>query len=299
MNPPSFGDITPPKQNSETGTRPISTNERISSPDAKVQSSDTSDLLESSIIPSMKLSTQLESLEREYQSEVNFIRRETEVEKSAIIERLESEKQVLLADLYAQEDLNLMKAKDAFDKKRERVLSGVASTQSCAYCHTDHKYLSALCIECKVIAICEQCLNEHINEECKCSNCSAVTSIICTSCQKKKLREIGWFEFDPCRGGCGFLCPEHSTVLMCQSCGYQSFCNGPKRHCQLHQCSKCNIIICTTCRKTDGCICSSAFNVFDDSGWRPVASSTTITHASRFPDAVDEGSPDNDSYKSL
>ena len=247
----------------------------------------------------MKLSSQLESLEREYQSEVNCIRRETEVEKGAIIERLETEKQVLLAELYAQEDLNLMKAKDAFDMKRKSVLSGVSSTQTCSYCHANHNYLSALCIECKGVAICEKCLNKDIQEECKCSNCSSVTSMICSSCQKKKLREIGWFEFDACRAGCGFLCPEHSTVLLCQSCGYQSFCNGPKRHCQLHQCSKCSIIICTTCRKTDGCICSSSFNVFDDSGWRPVSSSSTPPHAARLPGSPHDTSPDSDSYNSL
>jgi hypothetical protein len=238
--------------------------------------------------PKTNLRSQLDSLEQEYQSEVNNIRRETSDEKIAIIKRLEAEKQVLLSELYVQEDLNLLKSEEDFEKKRQTVLSGVSSTQTCSSCNTNHKYLSAVCIECKSVSVCDTCLRQEIAIECKCSNCSAVTNIICRACQKKKLREIGWFEFDSCRNGCGFLCPEHSTVLLCHYCGYHSFCDGPKRHsCEISQCAKCRIGLCSTCWKDDGCLCSSTFNQFDDSSGRTVATmSRRHSEAARAPSQV-------------
>ena len=290
MNPESFGnDITGPKGASEVSESSNVINNvspsinllpssRVRTVDGQVQplAITATDTLESSasFLPMARLSSRLESLEMEYQNRVKSIRRETAEEKHLITEKLETEKQILLVELYAQEDLRLMKAKEDFAKKRKDVLSGVLASQTCSSCKTNHKYLSAICIECKAIMICDNCLQMEIAHECKCSNCDTVTNIICPLCQAEKLRNVGWLAFDSCRAGCGFLCPQHRTILHCQSCGSQSFCDGPNRQCQLHQCSKCKIILCTSCRKDDGCICTSSFNLFDDSAWRTVQQSS-------------------------
>lgn len=267
MNPRSFESSTPPPMPETAGGE--GSYDRIRNP-VRGAPTPSTDPIQSSMV-NLKLSSQLESLEKDYQSEVNKVRSETADEKQAIVDRLETEKQLLLADLYAQEDLSLMKAKDAFDRKRNTIMKEVPTTQECSSCKTRHKILSAICVECKAVSLCETCLRKEIVDECKCSNCSIVVNITCKSCQAKKLREVGWFEFDSCRNGCGYLCAEHNSVLLCQSCGYQCYCDGPRRQCVLHQCGQCNIILCSTCRKSEGCLCKSSFSIFEDSAWKSIS----------------------------
>lgn len=217
------------------------------------------------------LDKELEKLVSDYQSRISNIRRKTTTEKMNIIERIENEKRIHLADLYAQEDLQLMQAKEAFETQRKKIVRKASVLQTCTYCNTgNHKYLPARCSECKVVAICNACLKKEIPANCKCSNCTEISNMICKSCQKAKLKRAGWFAYDICKLGCGYLCPDHYKMQLCQSCGYHIYCDGLVRQCLPIECTQCDVMLCRSCREEHGCLCQqggSAYSQYEDSKW--------------------------------
>lgn len=214
-------------------------------------------------LSSKQVTSTIESIESDYHLKINSIRKQIQSEKKDLLEKIEIEKNLQLADLYAKEEVFLMKARKDYTEKKHSLLREAPVMQECSSCSKPHKIPAAQCIECKSVHLCDSCLQSTIIDSCKCSNCATIVNIICTSCQKKKRREVGWFEFDSCRAGCGYLCPDHSTMLLCQSCGHQCFCDGPNRQCVLNQCGQCKLILCSTCKRHQGCFCQAPSSLDD------------------------------------
>lgn len=77
-----------------------------------------------------RVSSTLETLESDYHARITAIRSEIQTEKEEILERIETEERLQLADLYAKEDLYLMRAQQEYVKQRNVLLGDAPAIQT-------------------------------------------------------------------------------------------------------------------------------------------------------------------------
>eukprot|EP00984_Skeletonema_dohrnii_P003813 scaffold1310_cov128-Skeletonema_dohrnii-CCMP3373.AAC.16 len=192
-----------------------------------------------------------------HNADVEYARKRKRIE-----EQIDSETRQLLQSLERKKSQLLNAAKSEHKQLKTSILQSVdpssSSAGNCTICNAPMcKIAAAQCIgEGCNGAFCKSCLKHKIGDNVRCHCCSDVVNVMCPSCVDAMNAKRGWYQFDYCKNGCGFICPEHSWEEDCCVCGECHLCSPAIRgKCSLSECGRCGEKLCDRCDYKEGCMC--------------------------------------------
>mmetsp|Transcript_22086 Transcript_22086/g.48029 ORF Transcript_22086/g.48029 Transcript_22086/m.48029 type:complete len:245 (-) Transcript_22086:260-994(-) len=226
----------------------IASNPFKSEEDAPLESEET-DVSTSKSNAHRQLKTSLQGADEEYAQKRRRIEDQIDTETRQLIESLERKKSNLLNA-----------AKSEHKQMKSSILQSAApsSAGNCSLCDTSMKIIAAAqCIgkDCSG-TFCKSCLKHKIGDHLQCHSCSDIINVMCPTCVKMMNEKRGWYQFDYCKEGCGFICPEHTRVEDCCVCGRCPLCSSSHgSKCSLRECDRCGEKLCDRCDYKEGCMC--------------------------------------------